>query len=169
KVIEDVASKRLLSLDTQGDPYFFEMDIKDPLKENNSVCYYRISLKDPFSSIKTDKILSSRGDFYVDRKLTFAASTQGLDLPYEGLDIAPVLQGSSLEAFLAEHTLAYTAIPFSFERMAKDVRMGGNFPETVAGKVSVHGYSKTGRKLFSTPWLTRNSIEEPLSWWCGVE
>ncbi|NWA00466.1 hypothetical protein [Pseudomonas gingeri] len=169
KVIEDVASRRLLSLDTQGDPYFFEMDIKDPLKENNSVCYYRISLKDPFSSIKTDQIFFSRVDFYFDRKLTFAAITQGLDLPYEGLDIAPVLQGSSLEAFLAEHTLAYTAIPFSFERMAKDVRMGGNFPETVAGKVSVHGYSKTGRKLFSTPWLTRNSIEEPLSWWRGVE
>ena len=169
KVVEEAASMRLFNLDTRGDPYFFEMDIKDPLKENASVCYYRIHLTSPFPLVAMDQVFFSGIDFYFDRQLTFAEIAQGVDLPYEGLDIAPVVQESKLEAFLEQHTLAYTAIPFSFERMAKDVFMSAGFPETVAKNISVHGYSKTGRKLFSTPWLKKASIEEAPTWWRNVE
>jgi len=169
KVVEDAASKRLFNLDTRGEPYFFEMDIKDPLKENTAVCYYRIHLTSPFPSVAMDQVFFSGIDFYFDRKLTFATIAQALDLPYEGLDIAPVVQDAKLEAFLEQHILAYTAIPFSFERMAKDVFMRANFPEALAKNISVHGYSKTGRKLFSTPWLKKASIEEAPAWWQGVD
>ena len=169
KVVEDAASKRLFNLDTRGDPYFFAMDIKDPLKENTAVRYYRIHLTSPFPSVAMDQVFFSGIDFYFDRKLTFAAIAQALDLPYEGLDIAPVVQDAKLEAFLEQHILAYTAIPFSFERMAKDVFMRANFPEAVAKNISIHGYSKTGRKLFSTPWLKKASIEEAPAWWRGVD
>jgi len=169
KVVEDAAAARLFNLDTQGDPYFFKMDIKDPLKENSAVCYYRVHLASPFSLTAMDQLFFSEIDFYFDRTLTFAAIVQGVDLPYEGLDIAPVVQDSKLEDFLEQHVLAYTAIPFSFERMAKDVFMGAGFPEAVKKNVSVHGYSKTGRKLFSSPWLKKASIEETPAWWRGVE
>lgn len=101
--------------------------------------------------------------------MTFVEIAQGLDLPYEGLEITPAVEASKLDAFLDQHTLAYTAIPFSFERMAKDVFMRAGFPEALTKHVSVHGYSKTGRKLFSTPWLKKAEIEEAPGWWRGVE
>lgn len=168
-VVEEAASKRLFNLDTRGDPYFFAMDIKDPLKENAAVCYYRIHLTSPFPWVAMDQVFFSGVEFYFDRTLTFAEIAQGLDLPYEGLDIVPAVQDSKLEAFLEQHILAYTAIPFSFERMAKDVSLRAGFPEAVARNISVHGYSKTGRKLFSTPWLSKARLEETPAWWRGVD
>ncbi|NWB89440.1 hypothetical protein [Pseudomonas gingeri] len=169
KVIEDAAATRLFNLDRQGDPYFFQLDIKDPLKENTSVCYYRILLTPLFPSAAMDQVFFSEVDFYFDRALTFSAIAQGADLPHEDLDIDPVVEDSKLEAFLEQHVLAYTEIPFSFERMAKDVFMRGGFPEAVAKNVSVHGYSKSGRKLFSSAWLKKASLEETPAWWQGVE
>ncbi|NWD76476.1 hypothetical protein HX890_20385 [Pseudomonas gingeri] len=169
KVVEALASRRLFNLDTRGDPYFFEMDIKDPLKENTSVCYYRIHLTSPLALPEMDQVFFSGVDFYFNRTLTFAQIAQEVDLPYDGLDIDPVVQGSKLPAFLEQHTLAYTAIPFSFERMAKDVLMSAAFPDAVAKNVSVHGYSKTASKLFSTRWLNKTGIEVVPAWWRGVE
>ncbi|NWB90932.1 hypothetical protein [Pseudomonas agarici] len=174
QVVEDAASARVLNLDVRGNPYYFEMDIKDPLKEGlskhgPSVCYYRVHLISPFPPVAMDQLFFSEVDFYFNRKLTFADIAQGLDLPYEELDIAPVVQEAKLEEFLEEYVLAYTAIPFSFERMAKDVLMRAAFPQAVAKHVSVHGYSRTGRKLFSTRWLEKDQVEEDPVWWCGVE
>ncbi|MGY2239749.1 hypothetical protein ACW9ID_32440 [Pseudomonas gingeri] len=174
KVVEDAAASRVLHLETRGDPYYLEMDIKDPLKQSpakqgSAACYYRIHLVSPFPSVAMDQLFFSEVDFYFDRKLSFADIARDLDLPYEELDIAPVVQDAKLRDFLEAHTLAYTAIPFSFERMTKDVLMRAAFPQAVAKNVSVHGYSRTGRKLFSTRWLEKDRVEEAPAWWQGVE
>ncbi|MEF9672302.1 hypothetical protein QNM99_07825 [Pseudomonas sp. PCH446] len=156
-VSEDVNSRRLFNLAAQGKAYFFEIDIKDPLKENGSASYYRLDLSSLLPFVAVDQLFFSEVDFYYNQKVTFEKRVKELDLPYEDLDVTPAIADAHLEGFLDDHTLAYTAIPFSFERMAQDVFMVRGFPEAIGKNVSIHGYSKTGRKLFGTKWSEKKT------------
>lgn len=169
KVAEDVNARQLLNLEAQGQAYYFEIDIKDPLKEHGSASYYRLDLSSLLPFVSVDQLFFSEVVFYYNQKVTFETLVKELDLPYEDLDVAPAIADAQLEVFLDEHTLAYTAIPFSFERMAEDVFMVRGFPETVGKNVSIHGYSKAGRKLFGTKWLEKSQIEDEVGWWRGVD
>ncbi|WP_191489801.1 hypothetical protein [Pseudomonas sp. FEN] len=169
KVGKDVASAQLFNLQAQGEAYFFELDIKDPLEESDSTSYYRIDLSSAFSEVIGNQSFFFGIDFYYNQKLTFSDIVKELDLPYEGLDITPAISASKLEGFLEDHVLAYTSIPFSFERMAQDVFIEDGFPEALEPYISIHGYSNAGRKIFSTQWSDKPRMEAKEAWWRGVD
>jgi len=171
------AASGFINLAAPGTFCFFELDIQDSRIDSSiaTVAYYQVELSAAFPAGARHAAVVTEVEFYYNRYLNFEAIAEEQDFPFDDFHLeSPVLEEgagrvATLKRFLDQRVLAYTTLAFSFERMANDVVIDGDLSEKLQEYASLHGYSKTGRRVFSTEWPDKSDLLETAAWWRGVD